>query len=211
MTKLTAPMTLAQKMLYKRGRCKHPEGIMNFSKACISIMFAGSASGQLLPPDVVYKAYHLWQSWTEAGTSWTRIGRTKSGWSDAQTLKDSLCRLGKAWRRAQSCNRRQSQFSSLILNCGNMRKDGHTVCIASCKLHTLSSATFRFSHLKKRNGDQYLENHKVKSPNSTGMDKTKFSRLQKRLFEEINAEANLKAGFKACVNAPMQKSSHVWI
>ena len=34
------------------------------------------------------------------------------------------------------------------------------------------------------------------------MDKAKFPRLLKRLFEEINAETNLKAGFEACGIVP---------
>ena len=71
-----------KKMLFRRG-CKYPKCIMNSSKGSISIMFAGSASGRLLPPYVAYKSTHLWQSWTEGGPPGARFGRTKTGWFDA--------------------------------------------------------------------------------------------------------------------------------
>ena len=38
-----------KKYLMKRGT-KYPEWVMNNSKACTSLMFFGSASGELLPP-----------------------------------------------------------------------------------------------------------------------------------------------------------------
>ena len=38
-----------RKMLFKRG-CKYPERCMNYTKGCISLMFAGTAAGELLPP-----------------------------------------------------------------------------------------------------------------------------------------------------------------
>ncbi|KAA0197749.1 hypothetical protein HAZT_HAZT004114 [Hyalella azteca] len=41
-------------MIFRRGM-KYPERVMNFSKTSYSVMFAGTASGELLPPYVVYK------------------------------------------------------------------------------------------------------------------------------------------------------------
>jgi len=42
-------------------------------------MFAGTASGYLLPPYVVYKAENLYDSWTEGEPKGTRYNRSKSG------------------------------------------------------------------------------------------------------------------------------------
>ena len=44
--------------IFRRGT-KYPERIMNNTKSATSIMFAGSAAGELLPVYVVYKAEHL--------------------------------------------------------------------------------------------------------------------------------------------------------
>ena len=59
-------------------RVKYPERVMNKSKASISLMYCGSASGSLLPPYIVYKAENLWDSWCRGGPRGTRYNRT--GW-----------------------------------------------------------------------------------------------------------------------------------
>ena len=47
------------KFVYKRTT-NYPERIINFSKGNTSIMMAGTASGYLFPPYVIYKAQNLW-------------------------------------------------------------------------------------------------------------------------------------------------------
>lgn len=69
-----------KKCVFRRG-VKYPERIINFSKGNISVMFSGTASGELLPPYVIYKAEHLWQSWLEHGPPGSRFGRSKK-WVD---------------------------------------------------------------------------------------------------------------------------------
>ncbi|CAG4958214.1 unnamed protein product [Colias eurytheme] len=43
------------------------ERVTNTSKTAVSLMFAATAEGQILPVYVVYKAEHLWDTWTEGG------------------------------------------------------------------------------------------------------------------------------------------------
>ncbi|CAM1312259.1 Uncharacterised protein at_DN1782 [Pycnogonum litorale] len=76
-----------KKCIFQRG-AKYPERTIHSSKSSTSIMFAASASGELLPPYVVYRAEHLWDSWTYGGPDSTRYNRTKSGWFDAQSFED---------------------------------------------------------------------------------------------------------------------------
>lgn len=45
-------------------------------------MFSGTASGVVLPIYFVYKADHLYDSWTLDGPKGTRYNRSKSGWFD---------------------------------------------------------------------------------------------------------------------------------
>ena len=73
--------------IFKRGT-KYPEVVRNFSKGATSIMFSGTASGDLLPPYVVYKSDHLWDTWCECGPQGTRYNRTKSGWFDSTCFYD---------------------------------------------------------------------------------------------------------------------------
>lgn len=76
-----------KRVICKRGS-KYVENICNSSKSSTSVMFCGNAEGLCLPPYVVYRAEHLWSTWTENGPQNTRYNRTKSGWFDSNTFED---------------------------------------------------------------------------------------------------------------------------
>ncbi|KAJ8721086.1 hypothetical protein PYW08_006551 [Mythimna loreyi] len=76
-----------KKVIAKRG-AKYPELISNTSKSSISIMFCGSAKGELLPPYVVYKSKQLWSTWTEQGPKEARFNNSPSGWFDMNIFND---------------------------------------------------------------------------------------------------------------------------
>ena len=71
----------SQRCLFHR-KVKYPERIINYSKGAISVMFAGTAEGQILPPYIVYKSTNLWDSWCYGSPKGTRFNQTKSGWFD---------------------------------------------------------------------------------------------------------------------------------
>lgn len=60
-----------KRCIFKRG-VKYPERVRDSSKACTSMMFCGSAAGQMLPPYVVYKSIHLYDTWMVGGPANTR-------------------------------------------------------------------------------------------------------------------------------------------
>lgn len=75
-------------MLTKRG-IKYPENIRNASKASIYVMFCGSASGELLPPYVVYRSKNMWSTWREGRPSDCRYtNNSKSGWFNSEIFTD---------------------------------------------------------------------------------------------------------------------------
>ncbi|KAK3794232.1 hypothetical protein RRG08_039013 [Elysia crispata] len=74
-------------MIFKRG-VRYPERIINSTKSSTSLMFAGTASGTVLPLYVVYKAENLWSTWTEGGPKGCRFNRSKSGWFDHICFND---------------------------------------------------------------------------------------------------------------------------
>ena len=51
-----------KKAIFQRG-VKYAEQIRDHTKSCISIMFAGTAAGDFLPPFVIYKAQHCYPGW----------------------------------------------------------------------------------------------------------------------------------------------------
>lgn len=70
-----------KKVIVRRG-VEHAECIKDTSKSSTSVMFSGTAPGVVLPIYVVYKADHLYDSWTLDGPKGTRYNRSKSGWFD---------------------------------------------------------------------------------------------------------------------------------
>ncbi|KAG5875796.1 hypothetical protein JTB14_016812 [Gonioctena quinquepunctata] len=90
--------------IYRRG-VKYPEKVMNHSKSCTTIMVCGAADGTLLPPYVIYRSVHLYDSWRKNGprgpaccnktccSLGTRYNRTISGWMDGVTFRDWLTTL----------------------------------------------------------------------------------------------------------------------
>lgn len=53
-------------------------------------MFAGNAAGELLPPYVIYRAGHMWTTWTENGPKGCRYNCSSSGWFDAAIFAEWL-------------------------------------------------------------------------------------------------------------------------
>lgn len=51
-------------------------------------MMAATAEGELLPPYVVYKATHVYNTWAIGGPPDTRYNRTPSGWFDEEKFSD---------------------------------------------------------------------------------------------------------------------------
>ena len=78
-----------QKALFKKG-VKYAEEIKNSTKTSISVMFCGSASGQLLPPYVVYRGEHVMDTWRTRGPKGARFNAKKRGWFDSAMFKDCL-------------------------------------------------------------------------------------------------------------------------
>ena len=75
-----------RKCIVRRGS-RYPEAVANHSKVTTSVMFAGTASGHLLPPFVVYKANNMYMEWS-TGPPGARYASSKSGWFDETSFED---------------------------------------------------------------------------------------------------------------------------
>lgn len=76
-----------KKVIVRRG-CRYPERVCNSSKAATSLMCAAAGDGTVLPCYVVYRAIHLYDTWTEGGPNKCRYNRSKSGWFDSVCFED---------------------------------------------------------------------------------------------------------------------------
>ena len=64
------------------------ERLQDHSKMAVSIMFCGSASGQILPPMVVYKALNLYNGWTQHGVPGAVYAVKNTGWFDMYSFSE---------------------------------------------------------------------------------------------------------------------------
>ena len=197
-----------KKCLMKRGT-KYPERIMNNSKACTSIMFCGSATGEVLPVYVVYKALNVYKGWTDGGPSHARYSCTKSGWFDGDTFGDWFKKvfIPIAKNKEQSVligDNLSSHFSSEVLQLCE-RHNVKFICLppnSTDKTQPLDVAFFRPLKIKWR---QILNEWKTSHPKEATVPKTVFTTLLKQLVEELNKE-NLVNGFKKCGIYPLDRN-----
>lgn len=80
------------KGIFQKG-VKYPEKIQEFSKSSTSVMLSGSASGVLLPPDVVYRSKNLYKDWCIGGIPGSVYNCSKSGWFDLEIFTDWFKRI----------------------------------------------------------------------------------------------------------------------
>lgn len=76
------------KEVMMRHVLKSQEGAMNHRKISISIVLAGTADGEMLPPYVIYKSLDIYDTWVMNGPEGTRYNRTSSGWFEDSVFED---------------------------------------------------------------------------------------------------------------------------
>lgn len=207
----------SKKCIFKRG-VKYPERIMDSTKSSTSIMFCGSASGSMLPAYVVYKADHLWNTWTEGGPKNVRYNRSKSGWFDSTCFSDWFeCVFVTqtkhlAGRKVILGDNLSSHFTDVVLK---LARDNNIsfICLPPNSTHLLQPLDVAFYGPLKRMWRSILEDWKVKSAKKVKtIKKENFPRLLVRLYEKlytgndnIETSVNLVSGFRKCGICPLQK------
>lgn len=75
-----------KKVIWRGMKC--PVRISDTSKQSYSVMFSGTAAGCWLLQYIVYKAEHLYESWTTMGPKRIRYNWSKNGWFTAELFED---------------------------------------------------------------------------------------------------------------------------
>lgn len=197
------------KVITKRG-CKYPERVMNSTKSSISVMFSAAGDGHLLPPYVVYKSLHLYESWREGGPDGSRYNRTKSGWFDNFCFSDYvetialpyLRRLpGKKYMIGDNLSSHLSL--DLIKKCAE--NDVHFIFLPANSTHLTQPLDVAFFRpLKMAWRAILLQWKKGPGKNEATIQKSKFPSLLKKLCESCKSE-NVISGFRKCGIVPLQR------
>lgn len=196
------------KCIFKRGS-KYPERVMDGTKAATSMMFCGSAAGEMTPAYVVYKSEHLWSTWTQNGPPKTRYNRSKSGWFDGTCFRDWFERLfvphvqKLPGKKVLIGDNLSSHFSEEVLNMAKANNIAFT-CLPPNATHLLQPLDVAFYGPLKRCWRSVLQEWK-KSKKSQGagttLSKDCFPGLLKKLYAKLypnksETSNNLVAGFK---------------
>lgn len=201
-----------KKMVFRRG-VKYPERILNSSKGCISIMFAITADGNLLPCYVVYRAEHLWKTWVEGGPPGTRYGRTKTGWFDGPNYEDWFFRIVVPWAQkleGRKCiigDNLSSHISvSVLRKCEEL--DIQFIFLPPNATHLCQPLDVAFFSPLKKEWRKILTEYKIKNPSSSSLEKSMFPRLLKKLIgsANLNHKQTIVSGFKTCGIVPLDRS-----
>lgn len=201
-----------KKVIVRRG-CKYPERVMNSSKSSTSIMFSAAGDGTILPPYVVYKAVHLYDSWTQNGPKFTRYNRTKSGWFDGACFEDwvrtiAIPHLKKLDGKKILIGDNLASHVSMEIIRLCLEHDIHFIYLPANSTHLTQPLDVAFFAPMKGYWRQILEQWKLKTgKNMSCVPKDKFPRLLNSLMKklEANGSNNVKSGFRKCGIVPINK------
>ena len=205
------------KTIVCKRSCKYPGRIINTSKAAITLMYCGNAVGELLPPYVVYKAEHLWSTWTIGGPKDTVYSRSTSGWFDSHTFQDLYFKLVLPTLKKQTGKKviMGDNLSShinphVIQSC--MDNNIAFICLPQTSTHLTQPLDVAFFRPMKMAWRKVLSDWKKKSRSnqSSATPKDKLSQQLSLLHEALEvdkrAAENLKAGFRKTGIFPINRN-----
>ncbi|XP_060804831.1 uncharacterized protein LOC132904249 [Amyelois transitella] len=191
------------KCIFRRGT-KYPERVMNSSKGCISVMFAGTANGSVMPPYVVYKAESLWCQWVEGGPENARFNRTKSGWFDSTTFLDWFNTIIVPWARKLEGpkvvigDNLSSHINSEVIELCE-KYNIRFVLLPPNSTHLTQPLDVAFFGPLKKVWRKILTTYKIENPKQAGLNKSHFPPLLAKVMDEVNMtkKENVVSGFRA--------------
>lgn len=202
-----------RKVICKRGT-KYVENICNSTKASTSLMICGSASGDIIPPYVVYRAENIWTTWTENGPDGARYNRSKNGWFDTLCFED--------WFESHFLRYARKLTGPIVLIGDNLSShiskhvlelcETHNVrfvCLPPNSTHITQPLDVAFFGPTKRVWREILKKWKESASGSkyASIPKYVFPTLLKELMNNLdeNKRSNLIAGFEKCGIHPLNK------
>jgi DDE superfamily endonuclease len=185
----------SQKAVFQQG-VKYAEQIRDHSKSCVSIMFAGTASGHLLPPYVVYKAQYCYPYWCQKGPKGAFYTSTTSGWFDNFVFVEWMKNILIPY-----CRRLEGKKLLLV---DNLASHISVEVIDLCKEHNIefvclpANSTDKMQPLDvgyfgpmKGKWREQLRKYQDKDPEAKLLKKTEFPAMLKELIGSLNSEQHL--------------------
>uniref|UniRef100_A0A1B6GCB9 DDE-1 domain-containing protein n=1 Tax=Cuerna arida TaxID=1464854 RepID=A0A1B6GCB9_9HEMI len=198
-----------KKVITRRGH-KYPERVINSTKTSTSVIFSASGDGTILPPYVVYKAQHLYESWREGGPDNSRYNRTKSGWFDLFTFTDWVETVAIPYLRRLDGVKYligDNLASHLSIDMVKKCEDNNIkfIFLPKNSTHLTQPLDVAFFRPLKMSWRKILEEWKIGPGRyEATIPKDKFPSLLKKVFETCKSE-NVLSGFKKCGIIPLDR------
>lgn len=189
--------------IYKRG-VKYPERVINHSKSATTVMVCGSADGVLLPPYIIYRSLHLYNTWKEGGpcgppccdksccSQGSRYNRTVSGWIDTVTFRDwfRTCFLPHAkklpGRKVLIGDNLSCHLDTDVINlCQENNID--FICLVPHSTHLCQPLDVAFFRPMKSSWRTTLTNWKIQNSKLSSVPKDAFPHLLKKALEKMDS------------------------
>lgn len=201
----------AKKVLVPRGT-KRVERVQEHSRTSISVMVCGSATGDLLPPMVVYKAQHLYENWTIGGPKGTVYDSTLSGWFDMVTFEKWFFEILLPYTKQNSSpeelkivigDNLASHFSPRVVEAA-LDNNIYMTPLPANSTHLMQPLDVSFFAPMKRKWREVLDGWRKESRRKGSIPKEQFPSLLNRLWIYIkeNAAKNLQSGFRSTGISP---------
>lgn len=197
----------AKAAIYRKG-VKYAEQVRDHSKECITVMMCGSASGEMLPPYVIYKAKYVRDTWTEGGPEDALYHATPSGWIDSFLFTDWFKKIALPYlkqlegKKILIGDNLQSHFSDEVLRlCA--ANNVEFICLPVNSTHKLQPLDVGFFAPMKREWRKQLNELKDTNPDVKALAKPNFPGMLKRLLDQVDHKRLLPAAFKACGLYPL--------
>ena len=198
----------ASKIVCRRGMGRVEKKIQHV-KTSISVMFCGSATGQFLPPMVVYQAKHVCTEWTTGGPAGAVYESTPSGWFDSRTFTRWFQDVFLPGTEAMAAN------GPRLLIGDNLASHFEPAMLAMCEENTVifTSLLPNVTHLlqpldvsvfrpAKLHWRAILGQWKTDSRSRGTLPKTHFPGLLAQLCNRLEGKT-LVSGFRACGIVPL--------
>ena len=191
-------------------------------------MMCASADGIMLPPYVIYKSLHMYESWTKGGPkgepccvgtcckTGTMYNHTPSGWFDMPSFEHWYINmfLPHATRiegpKAVICDNLSSHLSPKVLR-ESKKNNISFICLPPNSTHLSQPLDVAFFAPMKKAWSSVLEDYKRSNPTKSVVEKTVFPKLLNKVLStepfRSKISENIRSGFKATGLHPLNKKA----
>ena len=205
--------TASKKILARRGAKQVHEVGGGSGREHITVLGCGSASGERLPPYVVYKGKNLWTTWTKGGPAGALYTVSESGWMERPHFLEWFKKLflpavSSILQKGQVILFMDGHASHINLELIALARERGVIlfCLPSHTTHALQPLDVGVYGPLKRCWSKILKEHKMETC-AVMVDKTNFPGLLSRLWETSFQDHHLKAGFRKAGLCPITKEA----